>query len=295
MEQPDFHKASAAEAMPRPNDNEQHFLSGIDRLHKEGAAELARRWEAAYDKLSGNSATGAELDRLFEEFDTFRDKRESALASMETAENLPPDISEEIRSFDKDVLSSFRNATLFQGNGATAEVYAMIGHPEICIKFIVNQERYDEGNHIRTEFRLLNAMRDVRSGRIRVPMPYFLRIHAREGHSYGMECIHGKSLSQIIEKPHENSDLVTFAKELPRNAIQDEFVQFIQRMHELEITHNDIRLRNIMLDHDGNFYLIDFGKAQQDEESTMRDMHQESDFAALKQELRYFFEEIDKI
>jgi RIO-like serine/threonine protein kinase len=68
-------------------------------------------------------------------------------------------------------------------------------------------------------------------------------------------------------------------------------------MHtESKIAHNDLFKRNIMLDEDGNLFVIDFGKAKLHEiDNPMRDMQFESDRARIDGEIRSFFGDIDKL
>ena len=275
--------------------NEAHFLAGLERLRREGAGELAQRWEQDYDNLHIARAKHGALKTFFEKFASFEKKREEALFSMEVPAGLDQSIVAEIKDFDINVVLSFRNPSLFQGNGATAEVYEVLGHPGICVKFITDQARYNENNHIRVEFGFLNAVRNVQSGRVRSPKPYFLRIHPRDGHSYGMERVDGASLSQLLEKPQERADLITVAKLLDRTQIIQEFKGFVMHMHELGVTHNDIAMRNIMLDREGKLFLIDYGKARRNENENAHAMRCESDLASLESELSSFFQEIDKL
>src|SRR3989344_2981206 len=252
--------------------------------------DLQRPWREKY-----NSAANKDLAGLEHALAEFIGKREMALFSIEIPDDLADDVIDEVKDFDTNILLSFRNPSLFQGNGATAEVYEVLGHPGICVKFIINQERYNENNHIRVEFSFLNALRNLQYGHVRVPKPYFLRIHPRDGHSFGMERINGASLSQILEKPQQYGDLVALSKQLDRKRVMGELTGFVTRMHEQGITHNDIYLRNMMLDRDGNLFLIDFGKAKRDENENVRAMHQEMDLASLISEVRSFFQSIDKI
>jgi tRNA A-37 threonylcarbamoyl transferase component Bud32 len=265
---------------------ERKIQQYLDALPKDLQHPWLEKYEVADDK---------DMEALEHSLREFTERREVALFSMETPDGLDENVVKEIKDFDTNVLLSFRNPSLFQGNGATAEVYEMLGHPGICVKFIINQDRYDENNHIRTEFNFLNAVRNIKYGRVRVPKPYFLRIHPRDGHSYGMERVNGSSLSQILERPEENGDLIALSKRLDRQQVIEEFAGFVTRMHEQGITHNDIYLRNLMLDQDGGLFLIDFGKAKRDESENARVMHQESDLASLNSEIRSFFQSIDKL
>ena len=240
-------------------------------------------------------ATDNELEALDIELRDHLEKREAALMSIEMPDNLDQSLVEEIKEFDRNVALSFRNGALFQGNGATAEVYEVLGHPQMCVKFITNQERYNENNNLRVEFSLLGATTNIRAGRVRTPVPYFLRMHPKEGHSFGMEKVEGKSLSQILENPSDCPELVTVAKSLARDEVREELKRFIIALHDRGITHNDLYKRNIMLDRSGNLFVIDFGKAKRDETEAQRHMNRERDLTSIESEIRSFFAGIDNI
>lgn len=287
--------AGLSEKTERVDRDEQAFLQGIEQLRREGAGQLAIGWENKYDALLDERAEDAAVKKFFVQFSEFQKKREDALFSLEIPDDLDETLTAEMRGFDKDIVMSFGNATLFQGNGGTAEVYEVLGHPKICAKFITNQARYNENNHLRTEFALMKAVRELHYGHVRTPKPYFLRIHSRDGHSFAMEKVDGKNLSQIIERPAECAEFVALAKKLDREQVLAELTQFVGLVHEKGITHNDLFQRNIMLDRGGNLFVIDFGKGKKDETEALHHMHRESDLAQLNSEIRSFFTKIDKI
>lgn len=271
---------------------EHKFLDGVEELKRQGAGELAARWLNDYE-----ISEPGDLGGLYSRFENFMAQREDALFSLEIQSGLDEHLVEEIKQLDADTKKSFGNSSLFQGNGGTAEVYEVLGHPSICFKFITEQDAYNEGNSIRREFSLLEAVSDLRIGKVRVPKPFFLRIHPRDGHAYGMEKINGKSLSQILENPRQCPELVAVAQQLDRNEVLDEVVQFITVMHtERRITHNDLFKRNLMLDDKGNVFVIDFGKATLHEVDNLKyEMQQQDDITKAKNEIRSFFKGIDNI
>lgn len=272
---------------------DMHFHRGIEKLKQAKAGSLSQRWEDEYEALLDRGASPDELHTFFDRFQRFEEKRERALISLDITEGLDPKLIEEVMAFDRDVIASFRDGHLFQGNGATAEVYEVAGHAIICVKFITNQERYNENNHLRVEFDFLKQVRDLSYGNVRTPIPYFLRIHPNEGHSMGMERVDGKSLSQILENRDE--ELIDVAQKMDRAKIASDLKGFIELMHSRGITHNDLWLRNMMIDHEGNFYVIDFGKAKREFDENKRVMQQEGDRTLADSELKKFFQEIDKL
>ena len=272
--------------------DEAHFMRKIEELKFQGANALATRWINEYDETDP-----LDSKKFFERFDTFLKKREDALFSLDIPPGLDDRLVEEIKQFDKNITLSFGNASLFQGNGATAETYQIMGHPGICVKFITNQSRYNENNHMRLEFALLDKVRNIKVGRVRAPSGYFLRIHPRDGHSFGMEKVQGKTLSQITEKPGEYAELVAVAKGLDVDSVVADLRAFVERMHkEGGITHNDLFDRNLMLDRDGTVFVIDFGKAAQYESNApMRDIEEQRDLAVAENSVRSFFAKIDNL
>lgn len=276
---------------------EAAFLKQLENLKREGAevAMLAKRWETEYEKLLDDDAMNVSFFDLFKRFSGFLEKRQDALNAIDIPPGTDPALAQELREFDAKVARSFGNQDLFLGNGATAEVYEMVGHPNICVKYITDQGRYNEGNHMRTEFAFLKDLRGFTRGKVRTPTPYFLRIHPKDGHSYGMERIYGRSMSQILEKPLDSTDLIAVAKTLDRNAVINEVRTFLEGMHAQDITHNDLRARNIMLGVDGSIVIIDFGKGKKNETEARHAAFSENDMAAAIGEIRRFFSEIDNI
>jgi len=276
---------------------EESFLEAIQKLKGEGAevAKLTQRWEAEYNQLFDQDATNDTFLSFFKKFSSFLEKRRNALNAIDIPQDTDPQLAQELRDFDAKVARSFGKPDLFLGNGATAEVYEMLGHPTICVKYITDQGRYNEGNHMRTEFGFLKDLRGFTYGNVRTPTPYFLRIHPKDGHSYGMERIYGKSLSQILEKPLDAIDLIAVAKTLDRNKVIDEVRIFLDGMHARGVTHNDLRARNIMLGIDGSIVIIDFGKGKKDETEARHTAFSENDRAAAIGEIRQFFRKIDNI
>jgi tRNA A-37 threonylcarbamoyl transferase component Bud32 len=253
------------------------------------------RWNAEYEKLPDDPAA-------FEAFQTklsdFEGRRSEALASFEFDVEVTPEEAEKIRHFDREIMSAFKDFDNYLGNGATAEVYALRADDTICVKFITDQGRYNENNHMRVEYeRLAQVYKHTRglSQQVKVPHPIFLRIHAKEGHSYGMEKIHGQSLSRILEAPDENVELIAIAAKVDRTALLNELLAFVSAMHESGVTHCDLYKRNIMLDKDGHLCVIDFGKAKLIEYKGDREDRCKSDVLNAQQSLRDFFAQIDAL
>jgi tRNA A-37 threonylcarbamoyl transferase component Bud32 len=183
----------------------------------------------------------------------------------------------------------------FLGNGYTAEVYELPIAPHLCVKYIHDQQAYNENNHMRVEYDFLCRLYDLSEKNIRTPIPAFLRIHPSKGHAYGMEKVNGKSLSQILEKPDENEGLINIVHEMDKNEVLTAMKAYIEKMHDMKITHNDLFMRNIMLDRDGNFFVIDFGKAKHEDLGEDREEERKRDLFLANNEISLFFNKIDKL
>lgn len=273
---------------------EAQFYAALAKLKRNNsaAAALTERWEREYEDAIEQQG---DLDEFFARFSAFLDKRTEALHSIEINENVEPEVAMMITDFDRHVADAFGRHDLFLGSGGTAEVYALPGHDGICVKYITNQELYNENNHLRIEFRYLDTLSGLSSGRARLPRPYFLRIHPTEGHSYGMEQIHGRSLSQLLEKPGASPDLIKVAKGMDRESVLEDLVGLVEILHSHGVTHNDLKSRNIMFDKDGNWFIIDFGKARREEPGEDHERLRKIDIASLKGEVREFFKKLDTI
>jgi tRNA A-37 threonylcarbamoyl transferase component Bud32 len=266
---------------------ERQFLLQLKNLPE----EIAEEWQNRLDNLY-------EVDEeFFADFTEFMDARLRALrGSLEIEPGLSEEIIKEIMDTEAMVQQTFGDPQHFLGNGRVAEVYDLPVAPHLCVKFVKDQQAYNEGNHLRTEFTFLEDLREFVVAGVRTPVPYFTRIHPSEGHSYGMERIYGKSLSQILERPAENKELVEMVRGMDKNTIKNNLVAYIKTLHEqFKITHGDLFLRNIMMDGEGNFYVIDFGKAMIEEIGEDHERRRNIDIATLTSEIGKFLRDIDNI
>lgn len=226
----------------------------------------------------------------------FVEQRESALISFDFVKGYSESEINQVKQFDSDVRTAFRDPAGFLGNGATAEVYSMPRNESICVKFIISQERYNENNHLRKEFYYLSKVFEhTKEGAVTTPYPIFLRIHAKEGHSYGMEKIPGASLSQIVEQPEKYLELVHLAATIDRQKAEEDVVSFVDSMHQVGVVHGDLYQRNIMLDKEGRLCVIDFGKAHQIDFAGEKEEDRKLDEYIALQSLRDFFTKIDSL
>lgn len=270
---------------------EDSFLLGVAQLPKEFKAEWQQRYEAVEDE-------SAALE-LFEAFSEFKFRRKEAL-DKDTLEIHPdvvsPEVLRQISEVQDSIRHSFGRGEFFLGNGASAEVYILPIAPVLAVKHITNQSAYNENNHIRTEYNFLDKLHNFSSAGIRTPQPYFTRIHPTEGHSYGMERIDGENLSRILEEPRKNIEFIKILKTLDRAEVEQNLIAYVTELQEkFRISHNDLFRRNIMVDKDANFYIIDFGKARTEEVGEDHEMKFSSDLATVRSEVRGFFMALDKI
>lgn len=267
--------------------HERAFLQKLSQL----PTPIAKKWQYEFEDLIEVTP------EFFEKFDNFLEARKHAFDNIVEIESwTSEEIRTEIRAVQEVIRQTFGDPHHFLGNGYTAEVYELPIAPHLCIKYIKDQNAYNENNHIRKEFEFLVQLRSYSVEEVRTPLPYFVRIHPSEGHSYGMERVTGRSLSQIIERPGENQLLIQLLKNMDKKTVEKQLIVYIEGMHKnFNVTHGDLFLRNIMLNDEGKFFVIDFGKASYEEIGQDHEMRRKRDIATITSEIKKFFFEIDKI
>ncbi len=263
----------------------------LDRIESSGLN--IDRWHDEYADLPNEvEALSGFLRRL----EAFQNKRQEALATYEFGADMSEAEKEKIKHFDQEVMMLLHSPELRLGNGGTAEVYSMMSNDTLCVKFITNQANYDVNNHMRVEYHFLERLyAATKNSTVRVPYPVFLRIHAREGHSYGMEKIKGANLSQMLEFHELYPDVLEIARGLDRGKAEADLVSFIEEMHEAGVVHCDLYMRNIMLGLDGRLYVIDFGKSKNIDFKGEKEDEKKSDLYNARVQLREFFTKLDKL
>lgn len=272
------------------NLKQEAFYKELEDLPEDAANSMREKFDSLADD--------EEINTFLEEFDAYILNRKKTLAmqSIEIHPDTDPAIWEEILEVHESIKRTFGDSNFFINNGATAEVYILPVAPHLCVKYITDQEKYNENNHMRVEYGFLDQLHNFEVDGIRAPHPYFLRIHPSEGHSYGMERIDGESLSLILEKPEKNIELIEMVRKLNREQVGDALISYIKAMHKkFNITHRDLAKRNVMVDKQGNFYIIDFGKAKRQEIGEDHETFRNSDIARLSAEVRDFFKRVDEI
>lgn len=273
-------------------EKDRQIADAIEELERNGLN--MSRWTAQYEGLPNEYSA---LENFYSQLQVFKSKRDEALSSFKINEGLDSETIEKIRDFDRKVISAFKDFDNYLGNGATAEVYGMRDNEVVCVKFITDQERYNENNSIRVEYEHLNHVHKhiPALGSVRVPSPLFLRIHAKEGHSYGMEKVHGASLAQILQNPEKYPELVAVLATVDRVSLQSELLRFVEEMHNSGIVHCDLYKRNLMIDTGGRLFVIDFGKAKKENFNGERAAEKNSDIYNARQSLNDFFTQLDNL
>lgn len=201
--------------------NEVIFLRKLETLPD----ELAKKWENEYGDLED-----PEDPDFFMRFNSFLEKRKQALMkSLEIEPGIDDEILEEIVTVQEVIQNTFGNTNYFLNNGSTAEVYELPIAPHLYVKYINNQEKYNDHNHLRVEYDFLRELDNFEVQGIRTPSPYFIQIHPSEGHLYGMERVLGKSLSQILEKPTDNLGLIKLVKKMDRDNVKARLIEYIKK------------------------------------------------------------------
>jgi tRNA A-37 threonylcarbamoyl transferase component Bud32 len=273
----------------KPKQKEEDYESAVERLITNLPNDLQVSWRNKYYDSEHPEQLVGELN------DFLNRRKKSFIGDIEFAPRLSESIKQEILVIVENIQETFGDTNYFLGNGATAEVYVLPKAPHLCTKYISNQERYNENNHLRMEFEILTSISSLVIENVRSPKPAFLRIHPSEGHSYGMEKVEGQNLSILLEKPREHEELIAIAKKLDKEKIVTSILAYVRAMHHQKITHNDLFKRNIMLDKEGNLFIIDFGKAKLIEIGKDLEDEQRRDLATVENEVRLFFRDIDNI
>ena len=249
--------------------------------------ELRSIWQEKTDELEIESAI-----LLMKRIVSARNEaKERIFTSINNIED--PNLKEEVRLAVHTVEHSFGDPSLFVGNGSVAEVYFIPDAPHVCVKYLINPDMAREhGNNFREEFAYLDHMYGFVVDGIRAPHPFFYHM-SDFGTCFGMEKIEGKSLNLIIENP----DLIDFLDVIKQQDMDDilrRMKNFITRMHtDKKLVHRDLTARNIMVDKEGNWYVIDFGRARPIEiGDNSTDMSEASDFPTAESSIRTLFAKI---
>jgi tRNA A-37 threonylcarbamoyl transferase component Bud32 len=259
----------------------------VARLFATLPKELRVRWEEEVESLDTEEAY-AFVKSLIERRQEAKEKVFTKIASI-----LSPEVKEEVRSVVKAIEGTFGDSNYFVGNGSVAEVYEMPYASHVCVKYLVNPSMAREhGNSFQEEVGYMEDLDGFEVEGIRVPSVYFY--HSSDfGTCFGMEKIKGASLNLIIENP-DKYPFVEHIKKQDMKEVIRRYKAFVVAMHEeKKLVHRDITPRNMMVDEEGNWYLIDFGRAKKIEigdDST--DRFEGVDIASVESAVRELYAKI---
>lgn len=252
--------------------------------------ELRVKWQKKADNLEIDQAINLIRNVIRDRMEA----KEKVFTEIHDIENL--ELKEEVRHVVHVIETTFGDANFFVGNGSVAEVYHMPYAPHVCVKYLVRPDiAREHGNNFREEMGYLDDMYRFSVEGVRVPDVYFYHM-SDFGTCFGMENIDGLSLDKIIEKP-ESVDFMDVIASQNKEEVVQRITRFVEEMHkEKKIVHRDFTPRNIMVDRQGNWYVIDFGRARRIEigdDST--DISEKTDIASAQNAIRQLYEVIDKI
>lgn len=168
---------------------------------------------------------------------------------------------------------------------------------KIAVKFLVNeQQRILHGNTFEQEADHLNRLKGFVIDNIRAPLCYFCDVN---GSYIGMEKVDGKSLRDIKNDKDASQDLIRTIKLVDKEVVMQKFETFLSQMHEQKKTiHRDIDEGNIMIDKDGNWFLIDFGRAVTSDllsghSDDQIDAWEKEDILRMRETIRFIYKVIE--
>ncbi len=159
-------------------------------------------------------------------------------------------------------MSVVNDESLCIGFGGAGKVFSYGFGSGVCVKIMKNRHRgaesarYNLGNDPKTEAIITSRMSACEVSGVRSPSCLaFL-----EGGEYGvilMEELNAVNLQLVLNGDEKMPENFNFEKAM------DSLYEYVEKMHsEMDIAHNDLYARNIMIDREsGNPYVIDFGRS----------------------------------
>jgi tRNA A-37 threonylcarbamoyl transferase component Bud32 len=257
----------------------------LESMLKSLPQELSETWRRKVEELDSFDEGIA----LVRNFNLERSSvKEKIFTKIHTIHN--EQVKEEVRELIRNIGSNFGNPDNFLGEGTVGKVYRTSYAPHVCVKYITESNMLEKhGNTMHQEIQYLDDLDNFSVEGIRVPQVYFEHMSDHIT-CFGMETIDGKSIDQIIARP-DDCDFIEEIKKQDMKEVLRRMKLFIERMHEeIKIVHRDFATRNIMVDRQGNWYVIDFGKAKRIEiGDTSTDMSQATDFPSAENAIRKLF------
>lgn len=151
------------------------------------------------------------------------------------------------------------DASKHLGEGRTAVVCFLNSNSEVCLKVYKKPEDITEADFYlppTKEQEFLNSLQNLAS-KARVPKVYACLEAGGTGSSFlMMEALSAVSVDDVLQG----------RAELPKNfnfsSFRSDLLDFVSKMHALNIYHRDLHEGNVMIDKEtGQVYVIDFGAA----------------------------------
>lgn len=173
---------------------------------------------------------------------------------------------EDAREIVEEIYRAESSIDRFLGNGAVAEVYTLKLPSDkdgwVCVKVVKDYKRYAEGALTTEEMRFLDALNDLKVEGVRTPMPFFVFSSMRMD-GLAMEHLDAFNMRRIMEEQTTEGIKDALPQGFDVNEYFGRLRAYVTEMHKRGIVHNDLHLRNLMVDRtNGNPYIIDFGKAK---------------------------------
>jgi tRNA A-37 threonylcarbamoyl transferase component Bud32 len=274
---------------PQPSNNALEFRSREQELMMLLAKlppELRKTWQEKSDELDIPQA----IELIADVLQRRNEAKEKIFTEISEIES--PELKEEVRSVVHMIETTFGDANFFVGNGSVAEVYHMPYAPHICVKYMTDpQKAREHGNNFREEKQYLDDLHGFAVDGVRAPDSYFYHM-SDFGTCFGMEKVDGLSLDRIIERPNTVDFLDVILSQNPDDVVK-RLRNYVSRMHhDKKIVHRDFTPRNIMVDRQGNWFVIDFGRGKRIELGEDSTELEKTDLANAENAIRQLYEKL---
>ena len=152
------------------------------------------------------------------------------------------------------------------GKGMCGIVYIREDDFDMCVKYIHDPSKIK--NSIRREFDMLGSVAELKTQILKFPTPHtFLENRDSMKSVYTMDHIRGLTALEIYSNPARFENLYgrEMLKKVQANLTNKEYmakiVNDIELMHANNIIHADLHEKNIMIDENGDVFVIDFGNS----------------------------------
>lgn len=243
------------ESQPSIADNE-HDDEHIEHLLLSLPEELRSRWE---ENIWGEKAKPMTSKEVISLLEGVIKERENALAetNLKGIEDL--DLREKVKAAIAEVERQFEEGSIVLGQGQVGKVVQVPGVNAVCIKFLKDDVQGEKHlKLINNEISILESLRDMVVAGIKVPYLYAYGLD-HPPYYFVMETVQGYSLKDIVEKPHEVPDFVERLLAQDEDEVIANLTKYVEELHSRRIVHGDLHAGNIMMDKNGNWFVIDFG------------------------------------